>query len=327
MTDSLDMNENKFPSWDTAAAAEKDSKGRYGPKLVRKDVYTSNNRIFAAGGYTTESGRTVTLPGADDPMISSTKVYSEVFTLPHAEGGEKTVASCVNDDCLRVAREMIGRGLNPAVLNLADAYTACGWYYRGSGAQEESLCRASTLSRSLYAHYKKNRAETVSTPFLGSAYPLDMHWGGIYSPKVTVFREGGDLWHRLLEEPYEVSVVSVAALDFNEKHGKNLEYRAPDGGFTPEGFSIMQDKIRTIYRIALSNGHDSAVLGAFGCGAFRLPAETVAGLFRDILTESEFVGRFKEVRFAILEKGSPSQTGLNGKFAPFYRIFASTDTI
>ena len=315
------MNENRFPSWDTRAAAEKGSKGMYGPRLVRADVYSSNNTIFAAGGYVTETGRAVTLPGADDLMLSGTKVYSEEFALPRSEGKEKTVTSCVNDDCLRVARGMLGRGLHPVVLNLADAYTACGGYYKGSGAQEESLCRASTLSRSLYSYYKKNRAEAVSAPFLGSAYPMDMHWGGIYSPKVTVFRDGGDAWHRLLEEPYQVGIVSVAALDFNEKHGKNLEYQAEDGGFTPEGLSIMQDKIRTIYRIALSNGHDSIVLGAFGCGAFRLPSETVAGLFRDILGEKEFAGCFKEVSFAILEKGRPSQTGPNGKFAPFYRIF------
>ena len=151
MTDSQDMNENKFPSWDTAAAAEKGSKGMYGPRLVRADVYSSNNRIFAAGGYVTETGKVVTLPGADDPMLSGTKVYSEAFSLSPADGREDTVTACVNDDCLRVAHGMLGRGLNPAVLNLADAYTACGGYYKGSGAQEESLCRASTLSRSLYA--------------------------------------------------------------------------------------------------------------------------------------------------------------------------------
>lgn len=78
----------------------------------------------------------------------------------------------------------------------------------------------------------------------------------------------------------------------------------------------MKNKIRTIYRIALSNGHDSLVAGAFGCGAFRLPADKVAALFDEILKETEFKNKFKEVVFAILDKD-----GENGKFAPFYKSF------
>ena len=83
----------------------------------------------------------------------------------------------------------------------------------------------------------------------------------------------------------------------------------------------MKDKIRAIYNLAIINGHDSLVLGAFGCGAYHLRPDLVAPLFRDILDEDEFFGRFKDIRFAILEHGSADETGVNGKFAPFYELF------
>ena len=194
-------------------------------------------------------------------------------------------------------------------------------YKSGSRAQEEALCRASTLSRSLFQFFKAKSypknvyAVEANVEIKFEAYPMDMNFGGIYSPGVTVFRNTEDLYS-LSEETYKVGIVSVAALDFNEKHGKNLEYKATDGGFTPEGLEIMKNKIRTIYRIVLSNGHDSLVAGAFGCGAFRLPADKVAALFDEILKETEFKNKFKEVVFAILDKD-----GEKGKFAPFYKKF------
>ena len=70
------------------------------------------------------------------------------------------------------------------------------------------------------------------------------------------------------------------------------------------------------YRLALANGHDSLVAGAFGCGAFRLPSETVAALFNEILSETEFRNKFRKITFAILDKD-----GEDGKFAPFYKLF------
>lgn len=319
----MSYNQFQFPSWDHEKAKVDARKGRYGPHNVNYSVYKSNCEIFRAGGYLTASGKKVALP-ANDPMISGTVVYDKPLSSaghPVVPGSTKT--SVVNRDSMLVAKDMIEAGLNPAVLNLASAYHACGGYDRGSNAQEESLCRVSTLSRSLYQYYSEESAAECSAPFIRRAYPLHIHYGGIYSPGVTVFRDMSNGF-ALLEEPFQVGVISVAALNFRDTNryaNDNLEYRADDGGFTPEGRAIMQDKIRTIFRIALNCGHDSLVLGAFGCGAFRLRPELVAPLFRDILDEDEFFGRFKDIRFAILEHGKPEETGVNGKFAPFYELY------
>lgn len=319
----MDNNE-MIPFWDVTAAEAKGSRGSFARKAVRVDVFKNNNEIFAAGCYRTDGGSIVPLSGPEDPMLAGTVVYSA--ELPPVDAPvfcDAPVTAVENSDCILVARKMLERGLNPALLNLADCHVACGFYPRGSNAQEESVCRSTTLSRSLYQYYDPERAAQASVAFRGKRYPMDYHFGGIYSPDVVVFRDPAD-WFRLLEKPFKLGIISVAALNFREKNDhkeRDLRYRSEDGGFTPEGLQIMKDKIHTIYRIALANGHDSLVLGAFGCGAFRLRADLVAGLFRDILAEAEFRGRFKEVRFAILERGRASMTGLNGKFAPFYEVF------
>jgi uncharacterized protein (TIGR02452 family) len=153
---------------------------------------------------------------------------------------------------------------------------------------------------------------------------MDMHFGGIYSPGVTVFRDNQEAGFALREEPYQTSIISLAALNFKPGHKtNNLEYRADDGGFTPEGEQIMFDKIRTIYRIALLNGHDSLVLGAFGCGVFQLKPELVAKYFKQILDEDEFRGKFHTIVFAMLEgKATPrKKVEEEGDFAPFYQQF------
>ena len=320
------QNMMNYPTWDVAAYEAKAAKGSFAARAARTDVFNSNNEIFAAGGYRTDSGTVVTFSGADDPMLKGTIVFTEKIRGPKygpiAAAGTET--SVINDDSFRVARQMLDEGLNPAVLNLASPRTAGGGYHRGSGAQEESLCRASTLSQSLYQYYTPEMAQVASVPFKKRAYPLHERFGGIYSPGVTVFRDSAD-GYRLLENPYKVSVVTVAALNFadRKKYGQAIDakYRTADGGFTPEGLEIMKDKIRTIYNLALINGHDSLVLGAFGCGAYHLRPDLVAPLFRDILDEDEFFGRFKDIRFAILEHGSADETGVNGKFAPFYELF------
>ena len=58
-------------------------------------------------------------------------------------------------------------------------------------------------------------------------------------------------------------------------------------------------KIRTMFRIALSNGHNAIVLGAWGCGDAGTPPEQLAEIFRKILTEDEFRNKFSKVVFAV----------------------------
>ena len=207
------INTSFIPTWDTKAAAEKAAKGSLGSKAVLRDVYKSNNEIFAAGCYRTDSGKTVQLSGPDDPMLNGTIVYSKELRSRNQVPvvAAKLETGVENDDCMRVAKKMLDKGLNPAVLNLADCYTACGWYPRGSRAQEESVCRLTTLSRSLYQYYTENMAQTVGVAYKGKGYPMDYHFGGIYSPGVTVFRDSANSFRFALTELYRQQIAPARA--------------------------------------------------------------------------------------------------------------------
>lgn len=313
--------------WDAQQALFRmQTRGRYAFGAVCSDVYKHNINIFKAWKYEAPSGKNVDLIGSRQQLLDATKVYREAVSAAEVPARFSTLQTgCANEDCLVVAKSLIDRGLNPAVLNLADAYHACGKYNGGANAQEESLCRASTLSLTLYQYYNKTWAGKAGVPLRPTpAYPMDIHFGGIYSPNVTVFRDNGKTGFALRETPFLTSIISVAALNFRPGHKtNNLEYRSADGGFTPEGKQVMFDKIRTIYRIALLNSHDSLVLGAFGCGVFQLKPELVAAFFKEVLQENEFRGKFHSVVFALLEgKGSArKKVEEEGDYAPFYQLF------
>ena len=189
----------------------------------------------------------------------------------------------------------------------------------------------STLSQSLY-HFgspKYKHIREAGLELVPDVYPMDINFGGVYSPCVTFFRHNADSYYALRDEIFDCAVVTVASLSNREKNSLNAVaervYFDAEGCLTDEGRVIEANKIRTIYRIALENGHDSIVGGAFGCGIFRLHCDEVAGLFRDVLNEPEFKNRFKKIVFAIYE-GKPTSRrrdpiGRDGKYAPFYEIF------
>jgi uncharacterized protein (TIGR02452 family) len=140
-------------------------------------------------------------------------------------------------------------------------------------------------------------------------YPLDYNFGGIYTPHVTIFKGGSDTRYTLLEEPFEVAVVSVSAV-------KNPTLK--NGKLEPWVIDTTKSKIRQIFDIALENGHDSLVLSAFGCGAYKTPPTEMAKLFKEVIESKKYKGAFKAIHFAIINL--PSTNGKHnpeGNFQPF----------
>ena len=81
------------------------------------------------------------------------------------------------------------------------------------------------------------------------------------------------------------------------------------------------NKMRTILRIGLENGHTAIVLGALGCGAFGNPPEDIAQLWREVLLEPEFKDQFEKVVFAILDDANARRNSSEGNYLPFKRTF------
>ena len=293
--------------------------GRFGGNAARKLVYNSNTKLF--------NNWDSKLLGDRDSKIYNTEVYKEEFKV-NSNNSFNTEFDCVNEDCVDVAYKLIEEGLNPAILNLASNVHPCGGYDSGTLAQEESLCYSSTLSQSLYqfGDPKKKYFKDANLKHIPNVYPMDINFGGIYSPNVCFFRNNITKYYSLMDKPFECSVISVASLSNREKNdwiNDESIYFDNNGLLTKEGIKIQSNKIRTIFRIALDNNHDSLVLGAFGCGVYNLKPEQVSNLFKTILEENEFKDKLKKVVFAIFEgKGSSRKVvGKNGKFKAFYDVF------
>ena len=299
--------------------------GRYGVNQAQKEVYLQNTDLFLRW----KAGK---LPQFGDYQgyLDGAKLYKTAYDVAGLGATYLiTQTGCINADCVDVARQLIDAGYNPAILNLASAGRPGGGYDLGMGAQEETLCQSSNLSLSLYQFADPRKLKCVrdcGVPHKMIGYPLDTNYGGIYTPNVTFFRNNKRKYFTVKDDPFRCDVITVAALSFNGRNdfarAMELMYKAADGGFTPAGAEVMRNKIRTIFRMGVEHGKDALVLGAFGCGAYRLPADAVAALFREVMDEPEFAGKFRLITFAILES-TRKPNGLDGKFAPFYQEFGT----
>ena len=295
------------------------TRGGDAKRALLTKVFMHNLDIFRDGAYRTESDRVITLP------VSGAFVeQSEMFSAKCAKGDSPllhilhTEVQVINQDCILATRDLVEQGYNPAVLNMASLYHPGGGVLQGSSAQEEELCRRSTLAISLYQFSLPggrygDLADMVRVKRRAERYPMDNTYGGIYSPDITFFRAIKDEGYALLDEPFKAAVISVASLNYNPKHGHNQL----DNGNIPEADKpILKEKIRTILRIGALKGHDSLVLGALGCGAFCTPPSQMARLFHEVMDEEEFQSCLKKIVFAIID--SPS----SNNFQPFQKEFA-----
>ena len=183
-----------------------------------------------------------------------------------------------------------------AVLNFASATNPGGGVTKGSSAQEESLCRLSTLYPCL------------NTPELKKSY-YDFHRqrhdalytdACIYTPDILVIKTDDDAPERMEEKCWcRLDVISCAAPNLRERPSNTMN-PGPSRPvrITPEALlKLLKQRVRRILSVAAQNREDILILGAFGCGAFRNPPETAARAWAEVLPE--FYGVFAKVHFAV----------------------------
>lgn len=170
----------------------------------------------------------------------------------------------------------------PLVMNFASARHPGGGFTTGARAQEEALCRSSTLYASLitdkaaemYLYNEENKISVYSDYML-------------FSPNVLVFRDAN---LDLLSQPFMTAVATVPAPN-------RSAWARNESDETIE--KVMTHRIRVMLRWAIKNGNRSLVLGAWGCGVFRNKPEDVAWYFKKVLVDEGYGKCFDEVCFAV----------------------------
>ena len=277
---------------------------------LRMEIYRETIKIVQEGRY--QAGATSVALPEPGQMMADTVLYVNPGKVDVPRQAQATLVEVVESDSLLAGKKLLEEGYNPAVLNFANRQTPGGGVMHGAGAQEENIFRRSNLFMSLYQfHY---HGVDLGIPQRGEQYPMDRNTGGAYTPSVTVFRGLETDGYPLLEHPYSLGIVTVAAM--NRPALKSPD-RIADYLVEP-----VREKIRTIYRIALKHGHDAIVLGAWGCGAFKNPPQHIAKLFHEVMEEDEFANRFKKVVFAIVDrKKIDIKDGKSGNMPAFCHEF------
>lgn len=285
-----------------------DQTAYYQVKELRAKEFRNTVEIVNQGHYVSESGEEFEFPD-DSEMMCNTVFYEREIHLPYrVTGNEPTIVEVQNIDCLYAGVQLKEQGYHPAVLNMASRRNPGGGVTTGAGAQEETLFRRTNLFRSLYqfAPY----AEQYGIKRSHHQYPLDRNFGGVYTPDAIYFRESEQNGYALLDKPVNLSFITVA--------GMNCPDLTKDGMIADHHVEPIKNKIRTIFRMGLVHGHDSLVLGALGCGAFRNPPRHVARLFHEVMNEREFRDQYRRIVFAILDDHNAHQKhNPEGNFKPF----------
>ena len=183
-----------------------------------------------------------------------------------------------------------------AVLNFASATSPGGGVTRGASAQEEALCRCSTLYPTLNQqrmwdnYYSVNREDRNV-----------LHTDAcIYSPDIIVIKKDAYIPQSTPESDwFAVDVISCAAPNLRKavSNAYNIESGNAVNVTSGELYQIHLQRARHIMTVAAANHVDVLVLGAFGCGAFANDPRVVAKAMFDAL--KEFVGCFDLVEFAV----------------------------
>ncbi|MCR5203133.1 MAG: TIGR02452 family protein [Lachnospiraceae bacterium] len=219
---------------------------------------------------------------ADSPADeTSADASAEESVATEEASAEATVTNEVAD---AEVHENIS-GYKTLVLNFASGSKPGGGVESGANAQEEALCRRSTLYASISSEtasemYRMNR-------LLGPVDYLDYM---LLSPLVTVIF---DSKFKPLDNPFKTAVLTAPAVPLNR-----------DGIKIPNDYVrfVMRKRIRNVMRVSAMNGYDRLILGAWGCGAYGHDAFDIASYFREVLFDEDYKKYFKEIIFAIYAK-------------------------
>ena len=233
-------------------------------------------------------------------FIGEGKPLSDASKTPRFEKEAEIIIS--KKRTFEAAQDYAKLGEKVAVLNFASSTNPGGGVVNGAGAQEECLCRCSTLYFNLTEQdvqnqfHKKHRYD-LKNGKLSVLYNDDC----VFTPGVTVFKTDTNS-PELMEKDdwYQVDVITCAAPNLRNVPSNIMN---PDAGEDAVSISkkplkeLHVKRTKRILDIAKAEGEEVVVLGAFGCGAFQNPPEVVAEAM--FAVAKEYLRDFRAIEFAI----------------------------
>ena len=124
----------------------------------------------------------------------------------------------------------------------------------------------------------------------------------IYTADCPVFKDDGG---ELLTKPYTIDFITSPAPNYGAVARQQTDSLAQlEGAFI--------QRIRAVLTLAVQQGCDALVLGAWGCGVFANSPQSVAGWFADELTgEGEFARSFRYITFSIPENSRTAENTIS----------------
>ena len=169
------------------------------------------------------------------------------------------------------------RGYSVGCLDFASSKNPGGGYLGNANAQEESLCRSSSLPfclttdkcmKQFYIPHRNNLRDSL--------YNDDC----IYVPDVAVVRSDYGSNSLLQEKDWWMCDVVCCAAPNVGAYRKKLSEK--------DIYNIVKRRLERVVRLFASNDLDCIILGAFGCGVFKCPPNIVARALREVINEYKF---------------------------------------
>lgn len=234
-----------------------------------------NNKTLAEAIKNSTGNQSIILEGEAIPNLSLENRYAEPAKIVISKKRSFEAAAQYRD-------------MKTCVHNFASASNPGGGVVNGSSAQEEALCRISTLYFSLTDY---NCMQNFYYPHRNAHDPIHND-DIIYTPDVVVFKSDTGS-PKLMREAdwYTVDVITCAAPNLREQPSN--PHNMGDGNvraFVDDEnlYKIHYKKMLRILDVVKSKGAETVILGAFGCGAFRNNPEVVAKAMKAAIDERRY---------------------------------------
>lgn len=253
-----------------------------------QNFYTENKTLAAAVAY-----------GQQHTKLYEPDDYPEIHAAGARPGQVQVIAAKTFETAMNLHKSFPDKKI--AVLNFASATRPGGGVKNGSSAQEESLCRCSTLFPTIDRKWLHEKYYDANR----QARDIRHTDACIYSPGVVICKTDESIPKRLDEADFvTVDVISCAAPNLRNEpvNQYNPETGKPVKMEPQKLYDLHVKRAKHIMHVAAANGVDILILGAFGCGAFQNDPDTVAQAYRAAL--KDYRDKFDNIVFAIYCSGT-----------------------